>query len=459
VRQLTLIYPAIGRKPGKPFVRSWQLQPLAIARLAALTPAHWRLRFMDDRVEPVDYAAGSDLVGLSIETYSAKRGYQIAARFRERGIPVVLGGCHATLCPDEAAEHADAVCIGEAESVWPAILADAESGRLKQFYHGDRSRPLRELQPDRRVFQGKNYLPVALVETSRGCPFQCNFCSIGAVYQGTLRRRPAGEIVAELREVREPYVFFVDDNIVGDPGGARELFQAIAPLGLRWMSQGSLHALKDESLIRDMARSGCMGLLIGFESLHPQNLAAMGKPINRVEEYRATLGRLRRAGVFTYGTFVFGYPHDTPDLFDRSVAFAKAEKLFLAAFNHLVPFPGTPLYQDLARAGRLKMSPWWLDDHYQFGQVPFEPEGMPAAEVERHCQRARKSFYTWGSIFRRGLEFRGNAPSARRAWAYWLLNGMLRRELSQKAGIPLGGGPQFARREPSLQPNHDGQPV
>ena len=446
MRQLTLIYPAIGRKPGKPFVRSWQLQPLAMARLAAMTPAHWRIRFMDDRVEPIDYDASADLVGLSIETYSAKRGYQIAARFRARGVPVVLGGYHATLCPAEAAEHADAVCVGEAEAVWPLILSDAENGRLQPIYQGDRRQPLRGLQPERGIFQGKNYLPVALVETSRGCPFQCNFCSIGAVFQGTLRRRPVPEIVAELREVREKYVFFVDDNIVGDPGGARELFQAIAPLGIRWMSQGSLHALKDESLIRDMARSGCMGLLIGFESLHPQNLVAMGKPINRVEEYRATLGRLRRAGVFTYGTFVFGYPHDNPEIFKQSVAFAKAEKLFLAAFNHLVPFPGTPLYQDLARAGRLTKPQWWLDEHYQFGQVPFEPEGMKAANIECHCQQARKSFYTWGSIVRRGLEFRGNVPSAGRAWAYGMLNWMLRRELSQKAGIPLGGNSQ---QEPS----------
>lgn len=440
MRRLTLIYPAIGRKPGKPFVRSWQLQPLAIARLAAMTPPSWKMTFFDDRLEPIDYGIATDLVALSIETYSSKRGYQIASQFRARGIPVVIGGYHATLCPEETKEHADAVCIGEAESVWQDILQDAQDGQLSPFYRGDRTRPLEGIQPDRNVFQGKNYLPVALVETSRGCPFQCNFCSIGAVFQGSYRRRPAQEIVEELRHVHDKYVFFVDDNIVGDPAGARELFEAITPLGIQWMSQGSLHALKDEALVQQMARSGCMGLLIGFESLNHQNLAAMGKRINRVDDYSATLDRLRRAGVFVYGTFIFGYPHDSPQSFEESVRFAKEENLFLAAFNHLVPFPGTPLYRDLELEGRLSYPHWWLSEDYRFGQVPFRPATMKADEVERNCHQARSAFYTWGSIFRRSLAFRSNSPTPGRAWAYWMLNWMLRRELSQKAGIPLGGG-------------------
>lgn len=439
MRRLTLIYPAIGRKAGQPFVRSWQLQPLAIARLAAMTPSEWQIRFFDDRMEPIDYEPATDLVAISIETYSSKRGYQIASAFRKKGVPVVLGGYHATLCPEESGEHADAVCIGEAESVWPRILEDADCGRLRRFYEGDRSRPLEGLQPQRAVFEGKNYLPVALVETSRGCPFQCNFCSIGAAFRGTYRRRPAHDIVEELRQVRDRYVFFVDDNIVGDKAGARELFEAITPLGIQWMSQGSLHALNDETLARQMARSGCMGLLVGFESLNPANLSAMGKRINRVDDYRAALSCLRRAGIFVYGTFIFGYPHDTPESFEETVRFAKSESLFLAAFNHLVPFPGTPLYRDLEAGGRLTYPKWWLHDAYRFGQVPFRPVAMDAATIEDNCHRTRRSFYTWGSILRRSLNFRCNSPSLSRAWAFWMLNWMLRRELSQKAGIPLGG--------------------
>jgi radical SAM superfamily enzyme YgiQ (UPF0313 family) len=410
-----------------------------MARLAALTPADWTVRFFDDRLEPIDYGAETDLVAISIETYTARRGYRIAARYRERGVPVVFGGYHATLCAAEAKAHADAVCVGEAEAVWAEILRDADGGRLKPFYSGDRTRELRALQADRRIFKGKNYLPVALIETSRGCPFQCNFCSIAAMYRGTYRRRPAREIIEEVRQAGEKRVFFVDDNIVGDPVGARELFEALAPLGIRWISQASLNALKNEALIQQMARSGCLGVLIGFESLNGQNLAAMGKRINRVEEYRDTLARLRRAGILVYGTFIFGYPHDNLASFGESVRFAQKEKLFLAAFNHLVPFPGTPLYQDLAREDRLRYRQWWLEETFRFGQVPFNPAGLTSVEVEQECMRARGAFYAWGSILRRGLNFRGNTSSPSRAWIFWLLNWMLKREVAQKSGIPLGG--------------------
>lgn len=439
MRKLTLIYPAIGRKPGRKFVRSWQLQPLGIARLAAMTPPDWQVRFMDDRVEPIDFNVDADLVGISIETYSAKRGYHIADQFRARGIPVVLGGYHATLCPDEAAEHADAVCVGEAEGTWEMILEDVSEGRLQHRYSGGHTRPLAGLEPRREIFDGKGYLPVALVETSRGCPFLCHFCSIGAAFQRSYRRRPVQEIVEELKGLRERYVFFVDDNIVGDPAGARELFEAIAPLGIQWMSQGSLHALKDDELVRAMARSGCMGLLIGFESLDARNLAAMGKRVNQAADYRDVLRRLRAAGVFVYGTFVFGYPHDPAESFAATVRFAREQKMFLAAFNHLVPFPGTPLYRDLAENGRLTYPQWWLHDDYRFGQVPFRPEALSAGQIETGCHGARRDFYTWWSMALRSLALRCNMPTPRRAWAYWLLNLMLRRELSQKAGLPLGG--------------------
>lgn len=439
--RVTLIYPAIGRKPGEAFVRSWQLQPLAIARLAALTPPEWTVTFMDDRVEPIDFSIETDLVGISIETYSAKRGYAIAERFRSRGVPVVLGGYHATLCPEEAAQHADAVCIGEAEDVWETILRHAENRTLRPRYDGSEPKKLERLTPKRAVFAGKNYLPVALVETSRGCPFQCHFCSIGAAFKGNYRRRPVQEVVAELRGLKEPYVFFVDDNIVGDPAGAKELFEAIAPLGIRWMSQGSLHALKDDALVKKMSRSGCMGLLIGFESLQAENLAVMGKRINQAADYRDVLRRLRSAGVFVYGTFIFGYPHDRPESFGETVRFARREKLFLAAFNHLVPFPGTPLYRDLEAQGRLRYPQWWLHEDYHFGQVPFRPESLSAQAIEEGCNRARHSFYTWSSMLARSLSFRCNMPTPNRAWAFWMLNLMLRRELPQKAGIPLGGAP------------------
>jgi radical SAM superfamily enzyme YgiQ (UPF0313 family) len=254
--RLTLVYPCIGRFPGDRYVRSWQMQPLAMAVLAGLTPPAWDITFFDDRLEAIDYDAPADLVGISIETFTARRGYQIAAEYRRRGVPVVLGGYHATFCPEEAAAHADTVCIGEAEGVWPRILADATAGKLETAYRGDGARPLAGIVPDRRLFAGKPYFALALVETGRGCRFACNFCSISAFHQGTYRRRPIAEIVAELRALREKFVFFVDDNMIGDPQNARELFRALAPLGIRWVGQASLDIARDDELLSQLVASG-----------------------------------------------------------------------------------------------------------------------------------------------------------------------------------------------------------
>lgn len=436
--RLTLVYPCIGRFPGDRYVRSWQMQPLAMAVLAGLTPPEWELTFFDDRLEAIDFDRPADLVGISIETFTARRGYQVAAEYRRRGVPVVMGGYHATFCPDEVLAHADAVCIGEAEGQWAGILADAAAGRLQPRYHGDGARPLEGIRPDRRIFAGKPYFALALVEAGRGCPYRCRFCSISAFHHASYRRRPIADIVAELTRLRERAVFFVDDNMIGDTREAGDLFRALIPLGLRWIGQASINVARDDELLQLLTASGCIGLLIGFESLDGDNLAAMGKRVNRSDEYRQALARLRRAGIAVYGTFVFGYPHDTPALFADTVRFARREQFFLAAFNHAVAFPGTPLYREVETAGRLRYPRWWLDDAYRFGQVPFHPEGMSADAVEAHCFAARQAFFAGGSILQRSLNFHANCAGPRKAAAYISLNLLLGREVTQKRGIPLG---------------------
>jgi radical SAM superfamily enzyme YgiQ (UPF0313 family) len=435
---LTLIYPAIGRQTAGRYVRSWQMEPLAMAVLAGLTPPDWRIGFHDDRVEEVAFDRPTDLVGISIETFTARRGYEIADRFRARGIPVVLGGYHATFRPEEAARHADAVCVGEAEPVWARILADARRGALHGVYRSTHAPDLAGIRPRRDIFRDKPYLRLALIETGRGCPHRCDFCSISAFFGATHRRRPVADVVAEIRSAGAKTVFFVDDNLVGEPAGARALFDAIAPLDIRWVSQAPITAAYDADLVDRMARSGCMGLLIGFESLDPRNLAAMGKGLNDPGRYAAGLARLRRAGISVYGTFVFGFPHDTRDSFREAVRFAMRERFYLAAFNHAVPFPGTPFYADLEREGRLPHPAWWLDESYRFGDVPFRPAGLSADEVAGGCHQARRLFFKAGSILGRTFEFRANARTPRKAVTCLALNWLLRREVNQKRGIPLG---------------------
>jgi radical SAM superfamily enzyme YgiQ (UPF0313 family) len=291
---------------------------------------------------------------------------------------------------------------------------------------------------DRTIFKGKPYLELSLVETGRGCPFSCNFCSISSFYSSTYRRRPTNDIVAEVREVENEYVFLVDDNLTGDLMGAKELFAALKPLKKKWMTQTSMAGLNNKQLVMDMADSGCVAVLIGFESLDFDNLQKMDKSVNRLDWFSEVLANLRTAGIFVYGTFVFGYPHDTVELFDRTVDFAIDEKMMIAAFNHLVPFPGTPLYRELEEQGRMNYDKWWLSDDYYFGQVPFAPKSMSSQEIENRCLEARKRFYALGSIFTRALDKKCNSASIAKLAMYLSINRMLRREVTEKRGVRLG---------------------
>ena len=333
------------------------MQPLSIALLSALTPAEWERTFFDDRLEPIDYEKPTDLVAISIETFTACRGYEIAREYRKRKVPVIIGGYHATFCPDEVLKNADAVCVGEAEGIWQDILDDALAKRLSGKYIAPRTSNLIEIHPDRSVFDGRNYFKIALVETGRGCHFKCSFCSITAFHQATYRRKSVDFIVDEIKEIKEKVIFFVDDNIVGDNQNLEALFKALVPLKIKWVSQASLNLTKNEELLDLMVKSGCEGLLVGFESLNRENLKRVGKSVNLACDYEQAIKILRRHGIPVYGTFMFGLDGDSTTVIADTVKFARKQKLFMAAFNHVVPFPGTPLYEELLEQNRLIDNP------------------------------------------------------------------------------------------------------
>src|SRR5690606_17517828 len=219
-----------GRRAGdRSYVRTWQMEPLPAATLAGLTPRDVDIRFYDDRMETIPFDEATDLVALSVETYTAKRAYQIASEYRRRGVPVVMGGFHPSLCPDEVARYADAVVTGEAEELWPQVLDDARHGTLQKFYRSSSRPPLRGLRPDRSIFRGKRYLPIGLVEAGRGCHFKCDFCAVQTVFAHTPTRRPADDILEEGERLRhKPLIFFVDDNSTSNMGHAKESFRDLA---------------------------------------------------------------------------------------------------------------------------------------------------------------------------------------------------------------------------------------
>lgn len=438
--RLTLVHPAIGRKPGTRYMRTWQMEPLPIAALAGLTPPGVEISFFDDRMEAIDFDRPADLVAIPVETYTARRAYQIASDFRARGVPVVIGGFHPTLAPDEAARHAEAIVLGEAEAVWPTLIDDARHGRLQRLYKSDAQPDLSAVRYDRSLFRGKRYLPIRLIETGRGCKFPCDFCAIQTFFDRTARHRPIDAIVAELNELKDEasVFFFVDDNFAADLRSAAELTDAIAPLGVRWITQMSINAAHDETFLARLRRAGCVGVLIGFESLDPAVLRAMRKSFNTMKGgYGTALANLRRHGIRVYGTFVFGYGATRREAFEEVANFAIDHRFYIAAFNHLTPFPGTPLYKQLQREGRLLYESWWLDPRYRYNDLPFRPEGAEPDDIRQGCLAARRRFYSWSSIATRILD-RVNRADALMLRNFLPINIMHRTELTQRDGFPLG---------------------
>jgi radical SAM superfamily enzyme YgiQ (UPF0313 family) len=313
---------------------------------------------------------------------------------------------------------------------------------LRAVYDGRQHRELRNVRPKREIFAGRPYQNITLVEYARGCNFKCDFCSITAFHRAAQSHRPARDVAEEMEQTGSRRFFIVDDNIVSQPAKARELCREITPLRINWVGQASIHIAQDDELLELLAASGCRGLLIGMESVNEANLRAMGKDWNLAQaSYADSLRQFRKHGLAIYGTFVFGYDEDDWEVVRESVAFAREQKLFLAAFNHLVPFPGTPLYHRLQEQGRLLTDPWWLDPAGRVGDVVFRPKKISAAELESACLWARREFYSWPSIGERLWDRRANASSLAMLGVFLGLNLGSHFDIDLRQGLQLGVGP------------------
>jgi radical SAM superfamily enzyme YgiQ (UPF0313 family) len=386
--------PARGATRGP---RAFRFSMLSSLYVAASMPPDVETRILDEDVEPVDFDADADLVGLSFMTYNAPRAYAIADEFRRRGRTVVVGGYHPSFLPDEAARHADAVCIGEAEGLVPAMIADFKAGRLAPRY----SSPPVELRglpvPNRALVRGEAYITPDALQATRGCPYACTFCSVTAFARHRFRTRPVDEVVDEARGLGR-WLLFMDDNIIGDRDYAKQLFAGLAPLRRHWFSQCGLAIADDPELLRLAARSGCGGLFIGFESLADGNLQAWRKTTNRARDYVRAVGRLHEAGIGVYAGFMFGMDEDRPDVFRRTLEFLEEARVDALQATILTPFPGTPLFDAMEAAGRIRTRDW---AHYDFGHVVFEPEHLSPDLLRAGHAWVQRRFYSWPSTWRR----------------------------------------------------------
>ncbi len=439
IMKLTLILPAIGKIKGEKYMRAWQMEPLSIAQLAALTPADVQITFFDDRMEEIDYDYPTDLVAISVETYTARRAYQIANRYKKKGIPVVMGGFHASLCPEEILDYADSVVIGEAEGVWKTVIDDFKKGALKQKYRKSISFGDYDIIPDRSIYEGKDYLKITLLEAGRGCRFRCDFCSIHNVFNQRYTHRNIDSIVEEAKILKDKnkLLFFVDDNICSDKTYSKELFKELIPLNIKWVGQADITIVQDEELMELMKKSGCQGVLIGMESLDKDVLKKMNKSFNagRIDPAQA-VKKIQSFGLRLYLTFLFGYGNDSPEYAKKVLDFCIDNKIFMVGYNHLTPFPGTELYKSLEKNNRLIFDKWWLSQDYRYGMIPFKTK-EDKTMIENQSKRLRRKFYSLSSIFYRMTNLT-NIRGKMMLGMYFLINFMLKNDRGQRMRFPLG---------------------
>ncbi|HKI62813.1 MAG TPA: cobalamin-dependent protein [Mariprofundaceae bacterium] len=398
--KLSLIRPSMGGARATD-----AMPPLALGILAARSP-DWEVSLFDEKVEQIPKDDSPDLAAFSVETFTARRAYALADDYRQRGVPVVMGGYHPSFLPEEALRHADAVVVGDAEGVWEKLLEDFSHGRLQRLYRGDPKRTLADYRIDRSIFQHKPYAPIELIQYGRGCRFACDFCSIHSFYGQEVRVRPLPQLRDELTLLSQKrLLFFVDDNLFASRRQLTAMLEMLTPMKLRWACQISIDVARDKALLDHMAAAGCRYALIGFESLDAGNLKQMGKPWNRVSgSYAEVIGQMHQRGIGVYGTFVFGYDADSVDTIRRSVEFAIESRLEIANFNPLTPTPGSALYDRLLLEQRLLKPGWWTDENYRYGDPIFTPRCISAEDLAAECFAAKRKFYSWKSIALRMLD-------------------------------------------------------
>ncbi len=407
-----------------------RLQPASLAYLAALTPSDWDIRIVDENIEPLLFE-DADLVGITAYTNNAPRAYEISRLYRQRGTKTVIGGVHASMMCDEAARYVDSVVIGEAESVWPRLLSDFENNELGRLYRGERV-CLENLVWPRRDLYSSRYVVKAFVQTARGCPNDCEFCSVTALNGRSYRQRPAEDVLDELEAIDSKNLFFTDDNFLGYGRSAEEraiqLFRGMIERGLdkRWVSQVGIDVANNSDLLKYAKKAGCLGVFIGFESLSEETLRSMSKGRNLkvgTRNYKEVVKKIRAHGIAVVGAFVFGGDGDTKDVFPRTTEFILDSKIDAEQLTIMTPLPGTRLYGRLQQEERLLRTDYPHDwEYYDFGEVVFRPRYLAPDELKEGVLQVYKDTTGRTTSLRRALDTATQVKTLHGAAAAYLWN-------------------------------------
>lgn len=401
-RYALLINPFYPKDPRASFGKHVLTPTLALTSIAGATPAHWEVRYWDENLlqgappcEPLP-----EVVGISVHLTFAKRAYALADWFRSQGCRVILGGLHVLSCPQEAMEHADAIAIGDGVQLWPEILGDVERGSLRERYEADYSRPYAADPPPRRtILPRESFLTTSSVIATRGCHNRCGFCYLSTDgLHMPYRMRQVQQVVDEIVADQQPYSVFIDNNLGSRPAYLRALCQALQPLEIIWSAAVTIDVTDDPSLVREMALAGCMGVFVGFESLNGGNLTDSRKRTPAPEDYARRVEVFHRYGIQVNGSFVLGFDHDQPDVFERTAEWIEVNRLECATFHILTPYPGTPLFRQMEAQGRILHRDW---DRYDTGHVVFQPKHMSVDDLDRGYAWCYDRLFSHRSIWRR----------------------------------------------------------
>jgi radical SAM superfamily enzyme YgiQ (UPF0313 family) len=439
--KIGLIYPSRSRKrtytsshpplqhffDTNPYIPSFFLPSLSLLTIAACTPKEHELRLIDERIEPIDFDAPFDIVGISIMTEQARRGYEIAEEFRKRGVFTVIGGIHASILANEAKKHCDSVVVGEGESSWPVLLKDFAQGAARPFYRSPEPFDLSLSPAPRYDLVDPNIYPFFPVQTTRGCPLDCSFCSATKIYGPVYRLKSIAQVLAELDALLKisinRKVVFNDDNMFLNRAQSCELFRAITPLRIKYFAESDVSIADDESLLRLMAKSGCVTVFVGFESLIAENLNAIQPKkwkLRFLEKYEAACAKIQEYGIQVLGAFILGFDHDDSAVFERTAEFVLKNHIF-GQFHILTPFPGTRTRDELVAQGRLPNDDDNWDLYSCFDPV-FTPKYMIKEDLSNGLLHIYESAYTKEAYEKRSrhmiqmfrnlrLKSTGNLPS------------------------------------------------